>query len=76
VAAAEWISGSYTKYVLNVTMARQSAVTGLKWFYSSFYAIRYGDNERPSIFPIVDPGIYLSLSNARLRYLRDCTREQ
>lgn len=42
---------SYTKYVLNVTAARQSAVTGLKWFYSSFSAIRYGDNERPSTFP-------------------------
>lgn len=54
MTAAEWISDSYTKYVLNVTAARQSAVTGLKWFYSSFSAIRYGDNERPSIFPIVD----------------------
>lgn len=53
--------GSYTKYVLNVTAARQSAVTGLKWFYSSFSAIRYGDNERPSTFPDRGPR-HLSIS--------------
>lgn len=67
---------SYTKYVIKRNDGEAIGSNRLKWFYSSFTAIRYGDNERPSIFSIARTPGSICLYPTRPRHLRDCTRGQ